>query len=67
MMKITDGKTVDSSFITSFPRDIARNIGSTEYATALVPSSPYVLIFLRSPKHKELLKNNGNQNHIPVG
>ena len=66
MMKRTDGKTVDSSFVTSFHRDPTRYIGSTEYATALAPSSQYVLIFLRYPKHKELLSNRGNQNHIPV-
>ena len=66
MMKRTDGKTVDSSFGTSFHRDLARYIGSTEYATALAPSSQYVLIFLRYPKHKELLSNHGNQNHISV-
>ena len=66
MMKRTDGKTVDSSFGASFHRDLARCIGSTEYATALGPSSQYVLIFLRYPKHKELLSNHGNQNRIPV-
>ena len=64
--KKLDGKTVDSSFGTSFHRDLARHIGSTEYASALGPSSQYVLIFLRHLKHNELLSNNGNQNHIHV-
>ena len=51
MMKITDGKTVDSSFGVSFHRDLARYIGSTEYATALAPCSQYVQILLGYPKH----------------
>ena len=66
MMKRTNGKTVDSIFGTSFHRDLARYIGSTEYAPALAPSSLYVRIFLRYPKHKELLSNHGNQNHRNV-
>ena len=66
MMKRTDAKTVDYSFGTPFHRDLSRYIGSTEHATALAPSSQYVFIFLRYPKHNELLSDHGNQNHIPV-